>query len=310
MTAAPRPREPHPALDTLADLDAGVLEGADAERVAAHVGGCARCGQVMAALDGVRADLRALPAPPIPATVVTRLDAVLADLRTAPDPTAPDPTAPDPTAPNPTAPNPAPDRTAPVAAAAKATASRVVDLDAVRERRGRRLMTAIGAAAAAVALVAAGAAITSLVRAGGTGGDSSAIGGAGGATYQEESARQQEDATAVPAPASPPLPSYDRTTLRAVLPTLAKAYPLAKTAQPGPESPAGPMADAALRTACARSIPGVSEEPRTVLQVRYGGQPAYVFVFVDGAGVPTAYVVGDQCGRAAAVPATVLDVVR
>jgi hypothetical protein len=305
MTAAPRPREPHPALDTLADLDAGVLEGADAERVAAHVGGCARCGQVMAALDGVRADLRTLPAPPIPATVVTRLDAVLADLRTAPDTTAPDPTAPDPTAPDRAA-----DRTAPVTAAAKATASRVVDLDAVRERRGRRLTTAIGAAAAAVALVVAGAAVTSLVRAGGAGGDSSAAGGGGGATYQEESARQKGDVTAVPAPASPPLPSYDRTTLRAVLPTLAKAYPLSTAVQSGPDGPAGPMADAALRTACARSIPGVSEDPRAVLRVRYGGQPAYVFVFVDGAGVPTAYVVGDQCGRAAAVPATVLDAVR
>ncbi len=43
MTAADRPTVAHPDVDTLADLDAAVLDPAAAEDVAAHVGGCARC---------------------------------------------------------------------------------------------------------------------------------------------------------------------------------------------------------------------------------------------------------------------------
>jgi anti-sigma factor ChrR (cupin superfamily) len=103
MTAADRPTVPHPDLDTLADLDAGVLDPAAAEDVAAHVGGCARCAGVLAAFDTVRADLLALPAPELPAPVAARLDAVFADLRRqAAGPTATGPTATGPAATGPT----------------------------------------------------------------------------------------------------------------------------------------------------------------------------------------------------------------
>src|SRR3954447_6413237 len=67
MTAGPGAAaspSPHPDLDTLADLDAGGLEGAEADRVRAHLAGCPRCEQAMAALEGVRADLAAAPARP------------------------------------------------------------------------------------------------------------------------------------------------------------------------------------------------------------------------------------------------------
>jgi hypothetical protein len=293
MTAARRPDEPHPGLDTLADLDAGVLEGADAERVAGHVAGCARCGQVMAALGGVRADLRTLPAPPLPAAVAARLDATLAELRTAADGAAPART----------------DRTDRVAAA-PATAQ-VTDLEAAR--RWRRLKAAGTGVAAALVLVVAGTSVVSLVRSAGGGDDStSAAGGGSGAETRE----QQQDTAAVPgaaAPSLPPLPDFDEASLRAALPTLVTAYAVdrvTETAAEGPANgPAGAMADSGLRTACVRTIPGTKGQLSAVRWIRYDGRPAYVFVFSDG-GSRTAYVVGDQCGRVPAVPATLLDTVR
>ncbi len=284
MTAAPRPGEPHPELDTLADLDAGVLDDTEAERVRAHAAGCARCGQVLVALGGVRADLRALPAPPMPAAVAARLDATLADLRTSP----------------------AVDR---MAAATARPPAPVADLAAARDRRWRRLKAVTGATAAVFALVVAGASVTSLVRSGG-GSDSDAGGGGGSAA---EGTTEQQDSAGVPNAAAPTelpaLPDFDRATLRAALPSLAAATALGRVAGSGQNGPAGSLADPGLRTACAGTIPGAEGRLTAVSWIRYEGRPAYVLVFDDG-GVRTAYVVGDQCGRTPAVPATVLDTVR
>jgi hypothetical protein len=292
MTAAPRPDEPHPELDTLADLDAGLLEGSDAERIAGHVAGCARCGHVMAALGGVRADLRTLSAPPLPAAVAARLDATLAELRTAPDGAAPDRT----------------DRTDRTEAAA-ATAQ-VTDLGAARQRRWRRLKAAGSGVAAALVLVVAGTSVVSLVRS--AGGDDS-MSAAGGGSAEEQVTREQQDSAAAPGAAAPtslpPLPDFDAASLRAALPTLVTANGVGRVAETDAAGPAGAMADSALRTACARTIPGAKGKLSAVLWIRYGGRPAYAFVFSD-AGVRTAYVVGDQCGRVSAVPATLLDTVR
>jgi hypothetical protein len=293
MTAGQRPAQsppPHPELDTLADLDAGVLAGADAERIAAHVATCARCGQALAALGGVRAELRALPAPPIPAAVAARLDSTLAELSAA-------------------APH---DARTDRPAAAQAAPAPVADLAAARERRWRRLKGMTGAAAAVLALVVAGASITSLVRTAGGGSDSSAAGGGGG--MEQHTASEREDSAAAPDAASaptslPPLPSFDRTTLRSALPSIEVSAALTRAAAAGKSSPAGAMADVGLRTACAETIPGNPGVLRAVSWIRYNGQPAYVFVF-DDAGARVAYVVGDQCGRSPAVPATVLDTVR
>ncbi|MFL6129018.1 MAG: hypothetical protein ACJ73E_08120 [Mycobacteriales bacterium] len=282
MTAGHRPVEPHPDLDTLADLDAGVLERGAADRVTAHVASCARCGQVMGALGGVRADLRALPAPPVPAAVAARLDSALAGLR---------------------AEGPSP------AAADAARAAPVADLDAARARRWRRLRAMGGAAAAVLVLFAAGASVVSLVRAGGRPQDSAA--GGGRAAGEHQTSRQQSDngAASVAAP-YPSLPAYTSATLRAALATLEKDPLALGGGSAGDRSAlAGAMADAALQTACEQTIPGRRGVLRAVRWIRYDGQPAYVFVF-DDAGRRTAYVVGEQCGRTPAVPATVLDTVR
>lgn len=294
MTAAQRPDEPHPELDTLADLDAGVLEGSAAQRVAAHVAGCARCGQVMAALGGVRADLRALPAPPLPAAVAARLDATLAELRTQPDEATPDRT----------------DRVT----AAPADA-RVTDIEVARQRRWRRLRAAGSGVAAALVLVVAGASVVSLVRSATDGASMSGAGGGGGSAEQGSTAEKQanRDSAAVPDAAKPaplpPLPDYDAESLRAALPTLVKAYAVDRVTRTSAGGPAGAMADSGLRTACARTIPGAKGQVSAVRWITYGGRPAYVFVFTD-AGVPTAYVVDDQCGRAPSVPTTLLETVR
>lgn len=68
----------HIAVDELADAAAGLLGPERARRIDAHVAGCATCTDRAAALAHVAATLAAAPQPPVPAEVVTRLDAVLA----------------------------------------------------------------------------------------------------------------------------------------------------------------------------------------------------------------------------------------
>jgi hypothetical protein len=168
-------------------------------------------------------------------------------------------------------------------------------------RRGRRLSRALGAVAAAVVLIAAGGAVTAIVRAG-TGGDSSgAAGSAASAPMPAESGSlaprtahgtTQQDSSG----AQPEVPSYNRTTLRAVLPAIAA------------DGLKAVMADPARRTACAGSIPGTTGTLRGVQHIDYEGQRAYVFVFADG-GRLTGYVVPETCGDAQGLPTTVIDTV-
>ncbi len=75
----PTAGDAHPDLDTLADLDAGVLDGAPGEAdLRAHVAGCANCADQAALLVDARSLLGDLPAPPLPPDVVGRLDTALA----------------------------------------------------------------------------------------------------------------------------------------------------------------------------------------------------------------------------------------
>src|SRR5262249_5749787 len=125
---------------------AGVLEGAEAERVREHAAGCEQCAAALEALDAVQGQLRSLPAPAIPAAVAARLDATLADLRSD-RPAAPPVQDPE------------------------------DELTLAPGRRGRRLPRAIGAAAAAVVVIAAGGAVASIVRGGGNNTTASSAGG-------------------------------------------------------------------------------------------------------------------------------------
>jgi anti-sigma factor RsiW len=278
MTAADRPTVAHPDLDTLADLDAGALDPAAAEDVAAHVGGCARCVAAMAAFDGIRRDLRALPTPRVPPEVAARLDATLAELRgeTAGPAAAPPPPRP------------------------------VADLAGARERRRRRsLKIGTGAVAAAAVLIAAGASVTALVNSAGQVSDTTS-GAAGAASLSDESAPRATRSAAVPNSLGG-IPSYTKETLSGSLDTIARDSAVTDVTTLGETGPAGEMADAARRQACEQSITlrhGVLTAAR---RIDYEGKPAYVFVFTDANGRLCASVVDTTCGTTGGLPATVLD---
>lgn len=322
MTADDRRTEPpHPDLDTIADLHAGALDDPEGARVRTHVDGCPRCAEILAALDRVRAELHALPAPALPPAVVARLDATLATLGTD-HPTPADATrggtrvgthagtaaAP----PRADGTDRAPASTRPEAPPKERAQD---ELAAARLRRSRRLSRAITSVAAAVVVIAAGASITAIVRSGGSDNSTSSAAG-GGADSAASSARgsglapnQRSDSG--PGLASEPrqaVPRYDRASLSAALPQIARQYRLPAAGSPVPVG-AGAMADPARRTACAATIPHPAGPLRAVAQITYQNQPAYVFVSDDG-GSLTGYVVSDQCGTPAALTGTVLDTVR
>jgi anti-sigma factor RsiW len=269
----------HADLDTLADLHAGGLDEAEAARVRGHVDGCTQCSATLAALDSVQAQLRSLPAPPVPAAVAGRLDATLADLRT--------------------------ERSAPAARPARPAAPALDpedELELARARRVHRLTRAISAVAAAVVVIAAGGAVAAIVRTATSSNDSATSGGAASAPVAPQSERESPGATGLDSAAGrgqAAVPAYDRSSLRAALPAIA-----AQGTSPVPAT----MADPARRAACAGSIPTAAGSLRGVQRILYRDQPAYVFVYDDG-GRLTGYVVTEACGTAPGLPATVVDTV-
>ena len=242
MTAGNRPAVPparHPDLDTLADLDAGLLDAPAAERLTAHVAGCADCTRAVAALGAVRADLAALPAPPLPDAVAARLDATLAGLRRDDDRLARAGSAAAGGVPD-TSPHP------PGSGSARPAAERgsgdAADLDAARQRRRQRsLRRAGGAVAAAFALLAAGASVTALVRTVDTGADSA--GGAAAPRSSPGRTRRRRPARTLPRAARAPprrrgTPASRRTPAR---PSAATWPPSSGTPRSAP-APAEPRA--------------------------------------------------------------------
>jgi hypothetical protein len=90
MTTPPTPQPSHLDIETLADLQEGLLDSEQVTTVAGHLDSCAGCRAQSEALDGVRATLRAVGADAEVATpedVVRRLDDALA--ATAAVPAAP-----------------------------------------------------------------------------------------------------------------------------------------------------------------------------------------------------------------------------
>lgn len=69
---------PHPNLDVLADAAEGLLDAGAAARVEAHLAGCPRCRDEAAGLSEVTQVLSAVPPPPLPPGLATRLNEVLA----------------------------------------------------------------------------------------------------------------------------------------------------------------------------------------------------------------------------------------
>jgi hypothetical protein len=297
MTADdPRPVPPaplHPDIDTLADFDAGVLDDATAERVAAHVRSCAVCTDALRAMAAVQNDLRALPTPPMPAAVAARLQDVLGDLRRGEQtgPAVPPPS----------------DRPGPEAEAGRpgvrpsiGPPAPVSDLADARQRRRRRLSRVAGAAAAAVAVLAAAGSVTALYRAAGDSQEDSAAAGNGTTAEQAPAPADGLDTLGVP--------SYSKESLRSALPQIEQQSAVDVITGRGDTGPAGAMADTARRTACVGTIRGSSGRLQAVRRIMYEGRMAYVFVFSDD-GRRTAYVVSDDCGTSPALPASVLDTV-
>jgi hypothetical protein len=303
-----RPDGPHPDLDTLADLDAGLLDPAAAERLSAHLAGCTRCSRAAGALVAVRAELHALPAPPLPAAVSARLDATVAQVaRTEP----PGSTASGVNGSAPAGmaqPDDRSDGNGPPGGRS------VGGLSAARARRRRRLGLSSGAIAAAFALVAAAASVTALVQyTGGSDGVSSGASvqseGRGGAAPSAAGPGIAADSDrAAPQAASASVASYTRQTLPGSLPSIERDSTVEVITRLGETGPAGAMADPARRGVCEKTIVQRKGDLRAVRRITYDGKAAYVFVF-DVAGVRRAYVVDDTCGSTGSLPATVLDTV-
>jgi Putative zinc-finger len=288
----------HPDLETLADLDAGLLDPATADELAAHVAGCPHCRAATRALDQVRTDLAALPPPALPDTVAARLDATLADLGSSAGRHAP------------TDGNAPADRHTPTDQRTPRGPVPVSRLAERRRRRERLMRRATSVAAGLVALAIAGVVTTSVLR-GENGSDTGSAGTAsstqgderledpGGGKFGRESERQDDRSASAPGG----LPAYDRDTLRVALPVLVRE---ATTAAGIPAPAAGEEDDlaaaeddAALRDRCAASVPGApTGRPSAFRAIRFEGVPAFVLVY-DENGQLSGYVVGTECGRVA-----------
>lgn len=164
------PAGPPWPLDLLADLQAGLLEAADADELRRRVESDPDARQTLAALEATRHSLAALPAPRMPADVAARIDAAIAReaaaraagpvLTATPGLTA-IPGRPDSTRPADFAGQPIPGQPnfAGQPGSAGGPPAQVVDLAAARTRRRRGLVAGAGiltAAAAAVAVFAIG----------------------------------------------------------------------------------------------------------------------------------------------------------
>jgi hypothetical protein len=287
MTAADRPTVPHPDLATLADLDAGTLDPAAAADVAAHVGDCPQCRAAMTAFDSVRSDLRTLPPPAMPAQVVARIDATLAELRRE-------------------SPGPAPAVPPDSQHTADQTDRTAADLSAARDRkRHRGLKVGGGAVAAAFALIAAGASVTALVTSSDKSDKAATSAAAGASNLSDEEAAPRPNAGSDTRVSG--IPSYTKESLSGSLASIIASSAVADVARLGETGPAGAMADPGRRQACVQSIPLREGRLTAARRIEYEGKPAYVFVFTGSASRPTAWVVDDTCGMTGGLPATVLD---
>lgn len=278
------PATGHPDVDTLSDLDEGLLAGTPAEAAAqSHVAGCASCADFIALLASTREQLGALPATPMPADVVARIDAALAGeaaRRAAPD----------------AALNVAPD-----AEPAPQPAAVVTSLDSARRSRAPRWMRASGAVAAGIALLMAGAigygALTTVTEKSGTissaEGGNSAPNGAGAA--RDALTKNYTQATL----AAGVRALVDNRTAAAIAPQTKSVSPMPLGAQQDRVGPPdldrlrAPAQLAACITELA-SRPGVA--PLAVDYATYEGQPAVIIVLPDAD--PTAvqaWVVGPAC---------------
>jgi hypothetical protein len=311
----------HPDLDTVADLDAGLLDAPTAAVVDAHVRGCPECTVTIGALASVRVELRSLPPPALPPAVASRLDETLARLYrdepvrpaargsqhaaalTGHEPGQPAPPAP-PSPPRPVVVPPVP---------AGHRVDPVVDLSVRRDRRLRARKSWTNVAAALVLVAAAVGVGTALVRQSETSdsgsGGSVAAGvapGSGGGTGPRVPASAKDGQAGVGAESttSPPtagdsgLPAYEsEAVLLNAVPVIVSQSPVDVITGAINNNRAGAMADPDRRAACASAVGKSAADAMAVERIVYKGEQAYVFVFRGAvADHPSVIVVGPTCG--------------
>jgi hypothetical protein len=298
----------HPDLNTLADLDAGLLDPADAARAGRHASSCAQCRRTLAAFVAVRRDLRRLAPPELPAAVAARLDATVAQLRASNHPVV--------AAPQAAPPGPAPPQV-PVSTVLppRPPVPPPVDLAAVRESREQRRLRGsrlIGRVAASVivaaALVGVGTAIIQHTDDNGTVATSAALpgeqqttggqGGRGGPGNSKDQAGGASEPSTGPQDIPEPVPSYnDEGSLLAAIPEIAAKSAVEIITRAGLNGPAGAMANITRRSKCASGITGTFGSPVAVQQIRFESQTAYVFVYANPVtGGHSVVVVSSDCG--------------
>jgi hypothetical protein len=300
----------HPDLDTLADLDAGLLDPPAAARAGPHVAACTRCSATLAAFAAVRVDLRSLPPPVLPPAVAARLDETLAQLRRDRPDAARLPPTPAVNAHQARPPDVAGAAPPPGSVGAGVAPRRapVVDLAAAQEQRrarARRLTSRVAASVVvAAALVGVGAAIVQKTDSNSTVSQGAALPGdqsaPGGSRSGQGAAGDSAEGRQTPAVAPPKtLPSYTAGTLLAAIPGIAARSAVDIITSAGLDGPAGPMADAALRARCTAGITNVSGVPIAVQRVLFDDRAAYVFVFAGTDGSRSVIVVSADCGSVA-----------
>jgi hypothetical protein len=304
----------HPDLDTLADLDAGLLDSPLATRVGRHAASCPRCSATLAAFATVRVDLRSLPPPMLPPAVAARLDDTLAQLRagqtTARVPPMSTANSHQPHSPGSSGPalgGPASLSTRVGAGAAAGPGAPVVDLATAAEQRrarGRRLVGQVAAClVVAAALVGVGTAVLQHTDDSGTVAQGNALPGGQTSSGRGHGVSPKDDTAGgagagqpTPESAPPKIPSYTETTLLSAIPLIAARSAVDIITSAGLEGPAGPMANAARRASCTDSIPGSDGIPVAVQRVLFESRSGYVFLFAGTDGSRTVVVVETDCG--------------
>jgi hypothetical protein len=315
----------HVSAETMADFRAGLLPSRQAAEIGVHLAGCPRCAELDAQLASVTSLLAATPVPPMPATLVARLDAALAAEAAAraagadtaraafvppstPVPsTEPPATSPPVTSPPsiPPSPIPPPATEPPPGHRRPAGARR----DGRGPGRGRtrtrsRLALRLATAAAAIVLVAGGGYAIAQLVSGGTPATTAgpAVGSPHSVASQSAASRSAASGLAPAAQPAARLPvvhsgtRYQLSLLPAQVRSVLRRFPAAAPAPSGRvPRPAAASAAFPQLAACVSRVTG-GAVPRLIDIASYGGRPVAVIVVpVPGSSTVRVWLVGTAC---------------
>jgi hypothetical protein len=253
-----------PDAATLAGLELDAFDAVTTARIRSRIRNSTQAQETLAALDAVRAQLHAQPAPKMPEAVADRISAALRAEQSA------------------RSAGQRPDSGPPVPPA------NVTSLAAARERRSQRTRW-MGLAAAGVAVVAAGGIIYGVTAQSTTSGKGS---NNPPQAFGQHSTPSSADGHVHPngVPNLGKLPEYSADSLAGKLPDIVR------TAKVGVTPPGNHVAGPDI-TSCTRRL-GQQQPPIAVQHATFDQRDAYVFVFVFVAGTghqARVYVVGPSC---------------